>query len=66
MQVTTKDVEKRRQALHKISTREAECAKGVIQIQPPISGVNFSSNMSIPQARVNMNQTEYDTTFETS
>ena len=45
---------------------EAECAKGVFQIQPPISGVNFSNNMSVPQTRVNMNETEHDTTFETA
>ena len=24
------------------------CTKGVFQIQPPISGVNFSNNMSVP------------------
>ena len=27
---------------------EALCAKGAFQIQPPISGVNFSNNISIP------------------
>ena len=45
---------------------EGECANGVFQIQPFISGDNLSNNMSIPQARVNMNETEHDTTFETS
>ena len=40
-----------------------ECAKGDFQIQPPISGVNFS-NMSIPH--INMSETEHDATFETS
>ena len=42
---------------------QAECKKGV---QPTISGVNVSNNVSIPQFRVNMRETEYDTTFETS
>ena len=44
---------------------EVECAKGDFQIQPPISGFNFS-NMSIPRARVSMSETEHDATFETS
>ena len=32
---------------------ENKCAKGVFQIQSPISGVNFLSNISITQVRVN-------------
>ena len=39
-------------------------AKGVSQIHPPVSGVNFSNNISIPQARVNIKKTEHDLTFE--
>ena len=27
---------------------EALCAKGAFQIQPPISGANFSNDISIP------------------
>ena len=45
---------------------EAECEKGVFQIQTLISGVNFSNNMSISQSRVNMSEIEHDSTFETS
>ena len=45
---------------------EALCANGVVQIHPPISGVNFSNNISIPQIRVNLRETEHDTIFETS
>ena len=45
---------------------KAQCAKGVFQIQTPISDVNFSNNISIPQFRVKMRETEHDTTFETS
>ena len=56
-------VEKRRQ---ESSIPEAECTKGVFKIQPPISGVNFSNNIPIRQARVNMSKTEHDKTFETS
>ena len=37
---------------------EELCAKGVFQIQPPISGVNFSNNMSVPPYN--------DRNFETS
>ena len=32
-------------------------AKGVFQTKAPISGVNFSNNISIPQIRVNMRET---------
>ena len=32
---------KRRQTLHETPALEALCAKGVFQIQHPISGVNF-------------------------
>ena len=38
---------------------EAECANVVFQIQPPIPGVNFWNNMSIPRARVNMSEIEF-------
>ena len=44
---------------------EAECEKGAFQTQTLVSGVNFSNNMSISQARVNMSEIEHDTTFET-
>ena len=37
----------------KFRTPEAKCAKGVFQIQSPICGVIFSSNISITQIRVN-------------
>ena len=57
MQVTTKDTKK---------GDKAWCVKGVFQIQPPISGVNFPNNISVSQFRVNMKETEHDTTFETS
>ena len=33
-------------------------AKGVSQIHPPVFGVNFSNNISIPQVRVNIKKTE--------
>ena len=39
--------------------------KGVFEIEPPISGVNFSNNMLISQVRVNRRETEYEITFET-
>ena len=45
---------------------ETGCAKGVFQNQLPIYDVNISNNKSIPQARVNMNETEKDTTLEIS
>ena len=45
---------------------EAECGKSNIHVQPLISGVNFSNNRAKSQARVNMSETEHDTTFETS
>ena len=66
MQVTTKDVKKEDRLCMKSPPPEADCAKGVFQIQMPISGVNFSNNMSKLQARVNMSETEHDTKFKTS
>ena len=45
---------------------EKYCAKDVFQIQTPISSVNFSNNISIPQVRINIRETKHDTTFKTS
>ena len=66
MQVTTKVVKKEDRLCMKSPPPEAECEKGVFQIQTLVSGVNFSNNMSVSQARVNMSEIEHDTTFETS
>ena len=41
-------------------------AKGVSQIQPPVFGVNFSNDISIPEVRLNIEKTDYETTFEIS
>ena len=53
----------------KSPTPEAQCAKGVFQIQSPIQspicGVYFSNNISVPQVRVNKGKTELDSTFKT-
>ena len=35
------------------------------KIQHPICGVNLFNNISITQVKVNMRETEHDTTFET-
>ena len=32
----------------KLTVPKALCTKGIFQIQPPISGANFSNNISIP------------------
>ena len=42
--------------------------KGVsqTQINPPVSDVNFSNIIPIPQVRVNVKKTEHDTAFEMS
>ena len=66
MQVTTKDIKKEGELCMKSPPPEVWREKGVFQIQPPISGVNFSNKISIPQVRVNMRETEHDTTFENS
>ena len=49
MQVTTKDINKENRLSMKPLPLKALCAKGVFQIRLPISGVNFSNNISIPQ-----------------
>ena len=41
----------------KFPTQEKQCAEGVFQIQSPICGVNFSSNISITQVRANERKT---------
>ena len=42
----------------KSPTQEELCAKGVYQIQLPVSGINFSNNIPIPKL--------HDTTFQIS
>ena len=49
----------------KSSPPEVWYAKGVFQIEPLISSVNFS-NISVTQVKLNMRETEHETTFETS
>ena len=39
-------------------------AKGVFQIDHPVAGANFSNNISMSLVRVNIRETEHDTTFE--
>ena len=39
-------------------------AKGVFRIYHPVAGVNFPNNISISLVRVNIRETEHDTTFE--
>ena len=46
--------------------RHISAKMGVSQIHPPVSGVNFSNNMSIPQVRVSIKKTKHYTTFEIS
>ena len=41
-------------------------AKGVFQIHPPVSVVDFLNNISISQVRVTIKETEHGTTFEIS
>ena len=65
MQVTTKNIKKEDRLCMKLTVPKALCTKGIFQIQPPISGANFSNNISIPQFRVNMKEIEHDKTFET-
>ena len=45
---------------------EVECAEGVLQIQSPVCGVNFSNNILTTQVRINETETELESTFETS
>ena len=45
--------------MHEIFTQgRRHSAKGVFQIHPPVSGLNFSNNMSVPQIRVNIRETK--------
>ena len=45
--------------------RRRHSAKGVSQIDP-VSGFNFSNNISISQVRINIREGEHGTTFEIS
>ena len=47
MQVTMKNIKKEDRLCMKPPTPEVLSAKGVFQIQPPISCVNFSNNTSV-------------------
>ena len=66
MRITTKDIKKRRQALHEIRTqRKSHRAKVVFQIHPrTVSGLNLSNNISVPQVTVNIRETEHSTFFD--
>ena len=48
VEFTTKNIRKEDRLCMKSPTPEPLCAKGVFQIQPCISGVNFSNIISIP------------------
>ena len=65
MHVITKDIKKKRQALHEISIPIGIVCKNCFSNSTPISGANFSNNISIPQFRINMKEIEHDKTFET-
>ena len=47
-------------------TFQKHSAKGVFQIRPPVSGVNFSVNILLSQVRVNIKETENGKIFEIS
>ena len=49
-----------------VSNFKCEISKGVFQIYPNVSGVNFSNNISVSQVRVNIKETEHGITFEIS
>ena len=50
--------------MHEIPTQgRRHSAKDVFQIHPPISVLNLSNNVSVPQVRVNIREIERDTTF---
>ena len=65
MQVTIKDVLKQDRLCMKFQ-RHRLCAKSVFQTPPPISAVNFSDNISLPQVMVKMRETDPDTTVKLS
>ena len=67
VQITAKDIKKEDKHCMKSPPQLSKhCVKGVFQIHPPVSGVNFTNNTSIPQFRVNVKETDHDTTFEIS
>ena len=65
VQITTKDIKMKTDfAWNPRSSRHS--AKSIFEIYPPVSGLNFSINMSVSQVRVKIRETERDTTFEIS
>ena len=50
-QVTTVIKKKKDRLYMKCPTSEAKCPEGVFEIQSPISGFNFSNNISISQVK---------------
>ena len=51
--------------MHEILTQgRRHNAKGVLQIHPPVFGLNLLNNISVPWVRVNIREIERDTTFE--
>ena len=44
--------------------KEEGIVQRVFSTSPPVSGLNFSNNTSVPQVRVHIREIGHDTTFE--
>ena len=65
MGVTAKDIKKEdRLCMKSLSPEQRHSAKGVFQIHSILPDVNSSNDIEILQVRVNIKETEHDTTFE--
>ena len=65
MRITTKDIKKEDRLYITFPPKEGGIVQRVFfQFISAVSGLNLSNNISVPQVRVNMRETEHDTTFE--
>ena len=66
MRITTKDIKKEERRCMKSSPPRRIVQRQFFQIHPSVSGVNCSNNKLITQVKVNISETEHDTTFKIS
>ena len=65
MRITTKDIKKEDKLCMKSQPKEEGMVQRVFfKFNPPVSDLNLSNNISVPQVRVNIREIEHDATFE--
>ena len=64
MQITTKDIKREDRLCIKSPPKEGGIVQRVFFKFIPVSGLNLSNNISVPQVKVSVREIEHDTTFQ--